>query len=189
MLHKNVIENKWGFRELSVAEQEFVSGGDIIVTGNRDDDGWVSVSAEDMMYLYPELFGNDGLTGGGEFFGDGGGGDGFTETSLLKNTIDEFKDWLLQDSDITEEELKNSFVTIATIGTQTYVLIFDASSTGEIYSVDSGFFSSDFSYVGDIRVTSVNTGGDISLGVGSNGITVTGSDGTNITFEITGRGG
>lgn len=73
MLHKNVIEKTNGFRELSDAELEAVSGGgEIIVKGDRKDDGWVGVSAEDMMYLYPELFGNADSVNGGPV-GDGGG--------------------------------------------------------------------------------------------------------------------
>jgi hypothetical protein len=81
MLHKNVIETNCGFRDLNEAEMEAVSGGgdiivtgtrDIIVTGTRKDDGWVSVSAEDMMYMYPELFGLADSVSGGLWLGEGG---------------------------------------------------------------------------------------------------------------------
>lgn len=51
MLHKNVIEKKCGFRELSGAETEAVSGGVIVVTGNRLPDNSVSQDYLDSLNL------------------------------------------------------------------------------------------------------------------------------------------
>ena len=205
MLHKNVIEAK-GFKILDAAELKAVSGGEIVVIGGDGGGGMDPSVTYELMggtlgaALASMQLAQYGMTGEAPPPDDEilvvGERDDYNAYNwvgpwlLPDSDLEDFIEYLMNDTDTTEQELANMIIVEATLGDKELIIAFNGYGEGAIYIVHDNVFTDDeftlFSLISNVQVSA---GQSESAGIsGTSGVLNIGSD-ASISFTLDGPNG